>query len=184
MQKIQEFLEGVLPSTGMICIVGIKGKVVRQEFYATIPEAVKAAVLLDSIEHNAYFACATFKDNTSRKQENVAMIKSFFVDIDCGADKPYKIKEDGLIALQRWCKELKLPRPTLVDSGRGLHAYWVLEEAITREEWQPVADVFKASQAAYKFYVDPAVSADSARILRVPGTHNYKDDIPSDVVAL
>jgi hypothetical protein len=28
---------------------------------------------------------------------------------------------------------LQLPRPTLVNSGRGVHAYWPLTEAVTRE---------------------------------------------------
>jgi len=45
------------------------------------------------------------------------------------------------------------------------------------------AEALKAACAHYGFHADPSVTADVARILRVPGTHNWKiPEEPLDVI--
>ncbi|MDX1408332.1 MAG: DUF927 domain-containing protein, partial [Saprospiraceae bacterium] len=62
------------------------------------------------------------------------------------------------------------------------HVYWLLETPLTKEQWQPTADRLDAACRQFKFSVDPAPTRDSARILRIPGTLNFKDpDDPKQV---
>jgi hypothetical protein len=71
-----------------------------------------------------------------------------------------------------------------VNSGRGWHVYWPLTEAVSKDKWLPVAETFKAKCLEHKFIVDPAVPADAARVLRIPGTKNFKDTPPHDVILM
>jgi len=95
--------------------------------------------------------------------------------LDCGEDKPYATLADGLVALKQFCKDVGLPRPTIIQSGRGAHVYWILDNAITRQEWKPYAERLKALCVEHNFHIDAAVPADPARILRIPETMHLKD---------
>ena len=140
-----------------------------------------AARDLDSKGYDSYFALSTFNESNSRKVSNVKQLKSFFLDLDCGETKDYPNQDEALKALQGFCKTLSLPKPKLVNSGRGVHAYWFLSEAIGIDDWLPVAERLKKLCAEHKLLADPAVTADAARVLRVPTTHNYKTTPPSPV---
>jgi len=63
----------------------------------------------------------------------------------------------------------------IVNSGRGLHVYWPMTEALDPEDWQPLADALKECAKHHEFEIDAAVTADSARVLRPVGTHNPKN---------
>jgi hypothetical protein len=181
-----EFLQQVLGDEGYYCIVGLKidsDKPV-QKFFQRLEDAVKVAENLRDEGYNAYYALATFKDGKSRKTSNVQQLRSLFVDLDCGPTKPYKTQAEALIGLKAFCKETKMPRPTLVNSGGGIHAYWPLTEPLTREEWLPLAEKFKKMCDDNDLFADPVVTADSARILRVPGTLNFKDGVAKDVTLI
>lgn len=177
------FLESVLGSTGHYCVFGAKASEDKrvQKFYDSIDAVISAAENLDAEGFDTYFALGTFEEAGTRKAYNVLQLKSFFLDLDCGEGKDYAAQSDALASLRDFCKKAKLPRPTLVNSGRGVHAYWPLTEAVARDDWTPVAEHLKQLCVEYQFVADPAVTADSARVLRIPGTHNYKDETPSEV---
>lgn len=177
MLDINNFLSIVLPNTGSYCVVGLKEDgSPRQKFVGSIEEVNVLAQKLVDEQYNAYFALASFTDpKEGRTAKNAQSLKSFFVDIDCGVGKPYADQAEGMTALKAFIKATKLPKPTVVNSGRGIHVYWVLEAALPSTEWKPLAEKFKALCAQHKFEADPSVTADSARILRIPGTFNYKD---------
>jgi hypothetical protein len=59
-------------------------------------------------------------------------------------------------------------------TGYGVHAIWVFNEVITRKDWQPVADKLQDLAESMFLDADP-ITADAARILRVPGTLNFRD---------
>ena len=99
-----------------------------------------------------------------------------FLDLDCGPAKDYPDQRSALDALKKFCSQLDLPKPQLVNSGRGIHAYWLLSEEAPADKWRSVAERLKKACEHKKLYADPAVTADLARVLRVPGTHNYKGD--------
>ena len=177
-----DLLSAVLPSEGWYCIVGLKtGSKPKQTFHETLYECEQAIAGLMQDGYNAYFACSKYETNKSRTQPNAKYIKAFWLDIDCGESKDYPSQTEGLVALKNFCKVTGLPKPTVVNSGRGLHIYWRLNRTITAEEWKPVAERIKYLCEEYDFHVDPSRTSDLASILRVPETLNFKDDPPKPV---
>lgn len=181
--ETKTFLETVLGGSGYYCVFASRTSDNRrvQEFHETIDAVIRAAHSLDEDGFDTYFALATFEESGSRKLTNVKELQSFFLDLDCGPSKPYATKGDALSKVRAVCKELGFPRPTIVDSGRGLHVYWPLTEAVSRETWFVVAERLKALCKQHDLKADPVVTADASRILRIPGTHNHKDEEPKQV---
>jgi hypothetical protein len=191
-----ELLRRVVPSIeGWYCVVGIdKNDKVRQNFYQTLEEVEAHAELHVANEFNAFFALGKFKTKENRTAANCGWMQSFFLDIDCGPSKAtpdkhgrirgYIDQTTGLQAVKDLCAILKLPRPTVVDSGRGWHVYWPLTQPVEVEKWLPVAQTFKARCVEANIIIDPDVPADPARVLRIPNTKNFKDDPALDVVLM
>lgn len=181
----KEFLATVLGDNGYYCAFGLKPKEKENvtRFYTSIDELADSSLDLDARGFDSYFALGVFAGpEKGRTAENVAVVKSFFLDIDCGEGKPYKDQTAAIVALRSFCTSTGVPNPTLmVNSGRGLHVYWVLDKGYPRDEWQPVASKLKQVCLERKLEIDPVVTADSARILRVLNTHNYKGTPPISV---
>jgi energy-coupling factor transporter ATP-binding protein EcfA2 len=180
----------VLPpdGEGHYCIVGLslsESRPPKQTFHATLADAeLKIAELLQE-KLNVYFACAKYKDpQEGRIQPNGDLLKAFWIDVDCGLGKPYADQEEGLSALKEFCAKVHLPLPTIVNSGRGIHAYWRLTTVIDRLQWKPVAERLKALCEEYEFFADPSRTADNASILRVPETFNFKEEPPLEVTIM
>jgi hypothetical protein len=187
-----DLLDLVQPASGWFAIVGIKGpKDVRQELVATREEADECIQTFMQQQRNVFFGVAKYETGANRTKENVKALKAFWLDIDCGPSKAeinaetgrpdgYIDQQTGLAALRTFCESVGLPAPTLVNSGGGIHAYWPLEEEISRRDWEPVAERFKEVCRTQNFYVDDKVF-EVARILRVPNTFNYKQEEPRPV---
>tara|TARA_R110000737_G_scaffold6738_1_gene20943 strand:- start:3883 stop:6714 length:2832 start_codon:yes stop_codon:yes gene_type:complete len=181
--ETKTFLEKVLSGSGNYCVFAARpsdGKLI-QKFYDTISAVIDTAYDLDSNGYDAYFALSTFEEPSSRKVDNVKELNSFFLDLDCGPSKDYPDQSSAMVALRTFCATTGLPRPLMINSGRGIHAYWILDEAAGIDNWLPVADKLKRTCAEHKLFADPSVTADAARVLRIPGTHNYKGDPPIPV---
>ena len=118
-----------------------------------------------------------------RSADACIFMRSFFVDLDCGENKPYPTWEDGLIALMQFTTEKELPPPIIVNSGRGIHAYWPFTEEVPATTWKPYAEKFKQFCLDAGLHIDESVTADAARILRVPGSRNLKGEpLPVEVI--
>jgi len=178
---VNGFLDAVVPHGGHYCSAGIKGGRVQHAFVDSIDELIKKAEGNVERSADAYFALASFRTPTRRKADNAQLLKSLWLDVDCGEGKPFKTKGEGTVALKKFIKEYSLPKPWVVDSGRGLHVYWALSEALSPKEWEPLAEGLKLACVKAGFETDPTVIADAARILRVPGTFNFKDSPPAPV---
>ncbi len=189
---MQEFLRAILAGEGHYCITGLKKNDQHpaiQSFFDKLEDTDQAIKTFLSERRDVYFALATFKDPNApkpRAQENVVRIKSLWIDIDCGEEKAkalkgYLDKEAALLALEEFLIKTKLPEPALVDSGGGIHGYWVLDRELSREEWQPLADGLKELCLKEGLLIDAGCTADAARILRVPNTYNFKEETPRQV---
>jgi len=162
--------------------VGIQGSRVVTTFHATLEELEAKGDELTRSGLNAYFALATFKDPAiGRKGDNAVELRSFFLDIDTGADKPYPDQAAAAVALREFLDASNLPAPIIVNSGRGLHAYWAFTEPVPATRWRLLARQFKRLCAQHGLNFDPVVPADAARILRMPGSENFKTDPPLPV---
>jgi hypothetical protein len=121
-----------------------------------------------------------------RKHDNALWLKALWLDIDIkDPPKGYASIDKALAALQAFIAHCGLPPATaLVASGGGLHVYWISDKPLTRDEWQRYANGLKAAALAYGLRCDAGVTADAARVLRVPGTFNHKTEPPKPVVLL
>jgi AAA domain/Primase C terminal 2 (PriCT-2) len=120
-----------------------------------------------------------------RNQENAVRLKTLWLDIDAykpNSEKGYGTMEEAVAALDNFLKATSLPRPTMfVASGGGLHVYWTMDRALTPEEWLRLAYALVEATQREGLKCDREISADSARVLRIPNTLNRKTDPPREV---
>ena len=177
-----DFLSAVLSPDGWYCVVGLKKTgLPKQVFVQGLDEVDGVVDDLLAKHFDVYFACAKYETDKSRTTDNVKSVKAFWLDIDCGEGKPYTTQGEGLAALKTFCGAVGLPKPAVVNSGRGIHVYWPLTTEITKEQWKPAAARLKALCAEHEFEADPARTADVASIMRMPDTLNHKGDPPLEV---
>lgn len=116
----------------------------------------------------------------SRSADFTTHFRSFWLDLDVGEDKAassegYATQEIAVEKLWEFVNYLGLPDPMVVNSGRGIHAYWPLNADLDAASWWKLAKVFDAIIKYYGLLADPACTADRARILRPIGTINHKN---------
>ena len=134
------FLTSVLADDGLYCVVGLKKGTPRQTFVKTIDEIDGIVEGLIAQGYDTYFGCAKYLDDSEgRTAKNAKWYKAFWLDLDCGETKPYPTQAAALTALKQFVQTNGLPRPTIVNSGRGIHVYWTLTETIGYNDWKPTA---------------------------------------------
>lgn len=116
----------------------------------------------------------------SRSADFTTHFRSFWLDLDVGEDKAtsgegYATQAIAIEKLWEFVDDLGLPDPMVVNSGRGVHAYWPLNKDVDAASWWKLAKVFDAVIKHYGLLADPACTADRARILRPIGTTNHKN---------
>ncbi len=116
----------------------------------------------------------------SRSADFTTHFRSFWLDLDVGEDKAtsgegYATQTIAIEKLWEFVNDLGLPDPMVVNSGRGVHAYWPLNKDVDAASWWKLAKVFDAVIKYYGLLADPACTADRARILRPIGTTNHKN---------
>jgi hypothetical protein len=173
-------------------VLGI-GRYPDQKFYDTRAEVDQQVEALVKRGFDVYFGCAKFGPLNNRTHENVAYVRALWMDIDCGPTKAvpdekgiikgYVDQLTGLNEFGKFCKNVGLPKPILVSSGYGIHAYWLLEETVSRLEWEPLANRLRELCVEQGLIVDPSVF-EASRVLRIPGTYNFKQEEPLEVRVL
>lgn len=184
-----DFLRKVIPNRGVLLITQIKnGKAVNIpcDEFDSMGKRLRRA---DISGVDVYHACASFEDGTSRASCNAKFLKALFLDLDCGEEKAerkqgYATKRDALSALKAFCHSVGLPRPMIVDSGGGIHAYWAFKTAVPTADWKVAAESLKSLCKSHGLLADRQVTADAARILRPVGSHNRKYGQPREVTLL
>ena len=177
---IKEFYKKALPSSGVYCIATIDPivKVTKHKFVESIDELESFVESKKNTPTNIFVALSSFK-GYSRKADEAKAVKSFFVDLDVGEGKGYESKDSALNALDKFVVDSELPRPVRIDSGGGVHAYWIFDKDVPAPEWKPYAEKFKNFCLQHGLNIDPVVTADLARILRCPDTYNQKTIPPT-----
>lgn len=193
----QQFLALILPEGNNFFVLELDSKGYPDHHLATTPEEAAATALKKDRRpgSNIYFAMSSFKlpyytdaggKTKKRTQENVDRVKSFWLDLDVkGRSKDYPDQATAVKDIKRLCTETSLPLPTLlVNSGYGIHAYWVLTESISGEDWSLVAGAWRSTLDAHNIKHDSSCTTDRSRVLRPIGMHNRKADTPDVEVAL
>lgn len=173
-----------MPTQGTYSIVGLHGGKPQQKFAESLEDAYKHIEKFKAqTGTDVYFAVGSF-EGFSRKAVDSIYFKSFFLDLDCGENKDYPSQQEALTALAQFLLDTKLPEPTVISSGYGVHVYWILSEDIPTKEWLVYSKTLKDLCHEKGLRADPSVTGDAARILRVPGTKNYKRESAVDVELL
>jgi hypothetical protein len=167
-----QFVAAVLPSPGhgYYCAVELTKK--QHLFVENLDEIKPAIKRWLTNEYDIYFALATFKKAGSRQADNAGFVRAFFIDMD-----GYESKTAAATALGEFLDKTglsKFGQPWMVSSGGGLHCYWGFDKDIPVEVWKPAAENFKRLCVQEKLRIDMTVTADAARVLRIPGTMNFK----------
>lgn len=159
--------------------------------FRTHEELIDFAVRQAQRKDELYFTCAaqhtaveakSAGGNPYMKPQRVAHncvgFKSLWMDIDLkGAGTWEEQATTAILSVVEMCSKNALPKPTiLVRSGNGLHVYWTFNAAVETTVWKQMAESLKQVALNHGLVgFDPVCTADAARILRVPGTFNWKD---------
>ena len=129
--------------------------------------------------NNVYFGVHGCKapgstyERTGKYAWRIGAINCLYADYDC---KHFDAGLDGIIA---HLDTLPLYPSVVVNSGGGLHAYWLFSRPVVLNTPQHKARMARAQ----RLWVDAVVHADPsvkdlARVLRLPGTLNHKYSPP------
>jgi len=169
-----EFLAVVLPSpdNGLYCAAELTTKKKEHTFVQKIEEIEPTVGKWVKQNKDIYFALSTFEQSGKRTADNARHIRSLFIDMD-----GYETKKAAALALDGFLAKTGidlLGSPYIVNSGGGLHCYWPFTEDVTVDAWKPVAENFKRLCKQEALSIDMTVTADAARVLRIPETFNNK----------
>lgn len=187
----QDFLEAHWPRQGHYCLAtpfsytdddtGEKKSGYKHYIYDDIDRAMAQYELLRD-DHDVYFAVNTLRENRrkqARVHDNMAYSRCLFLDLDVGTKEgktpKYKTQQDAVAALVEFCETVNLPLPTLVSSGYGVHCYWRFEKDLSVNAWLKYANLLYRLVLHHNFKADPNCVKDQSRVLRVPGSLNFKD---------
>lgn len=177
------FLNYMLPSQGLYCACQAMSKGYAQRFFDNIPALINHIETQDAAGQTMYVAQASFLTPENRKTSNASHLRNFFFDVDCGEakfaatpTKAYPSQADGCAAIKEFAKHLGLPMPTVINSGNGLYAQWLIDEDIPVTQWKAVAAILKQVAATAGFKQDPSRTSDASSVLRPVGTTNRKGD--------
>ncbi len=129
------------------------------------------------------------KPKALRRHANAVDLKAIWIDADVKPEdatgKHYTAMPEAWAALCAFRTKVGLPQfSAVVNSGGGLHAYWISDQALTPEIWLPYANGLKALLLKEGVKCDAGLTTDDVRLLRVPGTLNHKYDPPREVELL
>lgn len=128
----------------------------------------------DQVERGMFFGvCTRLRGRPTGSRADLAECPALWTEVDT--------RKLGLVkdAVRQALTTLPFPPSVIIDSGGGLHFYWLLTEAIDVQAQAPdAAETEQSIVAVLKQLAgicagDTAV-CDLARIMRLPGTHNTK----------
>lgn len=190
------FLRLVWPSQGLYCIAhpfkpGDAPNI--HKVFTTIKEAIEY-VYEQQHARDTFFAVLSLREErvwnpdktdyktgqkgawSTRVHENMLAAKAVFFDLDVGPDAAkYPTQQDALAGLAAFLVTTKLPMPTLVSSGGGVHVYWHFDADVLASDWKALALHMRQLAEALGLKVDPMRTTDVSSVLRVPKTYNWKD---------
>lgn len=197
MQSQREFFSSILAGQGKPCLAWLVPHATKNYFkhkvFDTVDEFCEYINGINFRRYNYYFCISTLRENSLviggkdrvRVQKNTSYTRCFVLDVDIRPEKEgyYTNNDDALIGIDNVCAALNLPKPTIVNSGFGLHVYWPMADGIESATWTKTAQKFKKAVEliAPKLVADGSRVADSAGVLRIPNSFNLKSTPPIPV---
>jgi len=148
-------------------------KPLSQQFFRSECDAAAAAYTLLNQGVDVYFGVNP-RIGGKGKKENVHYVSAFHAEVDYGdighkKESRHKTREEALKAIQEF-----EPEPTLVvHSGGGFHCYWVLSNPV-KVETMGIETLEGINKGISIKIGGDSGTQDISRVLRVPGTLNFK----------
>lgn len=191
----QEFLETLYVGTdGVITIWNKQTKETHWFNSKDSDAAAKQACNMAQSGLDAYYGVGVQgkRSATGRgREEDITVLPGFFADIDIDGDghKSGKKYPPDIETVYKILADYPLKPTIVVLSGCGVHAYWLFQEALVLKDADDRAAAkgqlqgvqAKLINEAKKFGYDMDNTADLSRLLRVPGTFNFKTGDPVQV---
>jgi len=203
--NLNTFFQTVLPSVGVKFLAEFvpidghpKGGIFVHHPFEAIDDMVDKALKIDERGRTTvYHACAGYKEvkfKTSpkgkqyavgRTQDNATHARALWQDFDVGkyndegelVQFSYATRNEALAAIKDLMKRTGLPRPLLVSSGNGFHAYWPFTEDVTKKEWLYLTSMVRTVYEHVGIKFDPSRDTDIASVLRPVGTRNKGKEV-------
>lgn len=135
-------------------------------------DASDADTVVAGLDGDVYFGCGlhrTIPDTGRGGADSVGWVPGMWVDLDA---KEGRTKDDCLELVD----QLEVQPSLVVDSGRGLHLYWLAKDGLVDVDVGTGAALVRWGRGvARELGVELDPVWDLARVLRVPGTTNTKD---------
>lgn len=181
-QFFNNLFEETLKQSGCeIEILGFGNGPRHMSYHGNVPDAVSISYDLCQQGLDVYMGVNT-RVGQRGKKDNVQWLSTFHLDIDYGSvghkkKSQYRDYQEALKAIQNFYL-----RPTMViHSGGGLHCYWVPKRPILAAEIG-VERIEAVNKALISLLGGDPGTYGIERILRVPGTFNFKKaDNPREV---
>lgn len=113
-----------------------------------------------------------------RGNNNIRHYRALYIDLDL---KEYS-KTEAVYQIYILIGQGAIPEPTMiVDSGRGIHCYWRIDHAPVQAKytWQELEDYLYKQ---LKYLGADLGATDGARVLRLPGTINSRNNEPCKII--
>lgn len=140
-------------------------------------EDINAALeALTAKQSGAYYTPATFApdaDGTPKRWKALVQgVLAVWLDIEgTEAKGGYEGQKATLTALRSFSSDTRMvPTITLLTGSGGLHAYYVFDRELCRDDWQGYADALVALAARKGLKIDIPVTRNAATIMRAPGS--------------
>jgi hypothetical protein len=172
--QYSQFLSLVRFGPGFLGFKPLHGKF-HEKHFIDLEDAAQL-IELHGQQANTWVSMATYSEpDVSRSQKNAKSFCCLWLDIDAHEGGKYHSVADTKAALDDFLRKTALPKPSILHfTGYGIHAIWTFTQVIPKSEWQPVAAKLQDLVQRLQLGADP-ITADAARILRVPGTINFRN---------
>lgn len=163
--RAAEFFDALFDESDILEVRRFPSK--RQDWIAAPYAAMVAAASTEDV----YFGANPRTRKGGSTAQEVALARCVFVDFDHVADPKHA---------EELIRNADLPAPTcVVQSGRGVHAYWRLDEPLTdMVRWNAVQRGLIEALGTDKAIHDPP------RIMRMPGSVNTKNGVTARVFVI
>lgn len=170
----EKFLKMLRNGPGYFATIS-QSKNFSQQWFETHDEALELADQYWAT-HNIYVSLATFPNpRNTRESKHADRLCCFWVDIDHHDNSVYRSVDEIESAMSEFLQKTGLPSPNLKHfTGYGVHYFWALNAQLSVTDWQGLADSLQSLLLALKVAADP-ITADAARILRLPATQNFRN---------
>ena len=203
LETANQFADRHLPTKGKVFCWGEKdAEGLFKMCWGTKDEVINALVRnrRDGVER--WIGLASFS-RKERKAPFAEYRRSIFAEVDVWASpaekdeavrksakggrapiEKYDSIEEAAQAVNDFILGNNLPVPTFIRSGGGIHLHWPLNEDASVALVKPVEDKLKRLAKLSGFNIDFQCTGDMARIVRLPGSVNWKlgKDYPRPVV--